>query len=138
MMSMFKSKKIHIGKLTIFSGIVFTLFCTFFTNGCYYDNKDYLYPVTSCSDTISPITYSGSISSIMNAYCVSCHSGSNPSKNISLTTYAEVKAQVAGSDPLLHSIQQDGSVTAMPQGGGKLDDCKLQAITLWIKAGMPQ
>ena len=105
--------------------------------GCYYDSRDFVYPTlnNSCNDTIN-VTYSAKIVPILNSYCTSCHSGSNPSGNIKLDAYASVKALV-DNGKLLGSIKQNGTAIAMPQGGGKLDDCKIAAFSKWIQAGAP-
>ena len=115
-----------------------SLFCLAFLAGCYYDTRENLYPSldNSCNDTID-VTYSSKIVPILNSYCISCHSGSNPSGNINLTSYASVKAQVDNNNKLLSSIKQDGKASAMPKGGGKLDDCMIATFTKWINAGAP-
>lgn len=111
------------------------ILCLFFIHGCYYDSKEYLYPQTACKDTVAPITYSGKIQPIISEYCLGCHSGANPDGNVQLGSYNDVKAQIENKNQLRHSIIQDGTVTPMPRNGGKLDDCKIQAFTIWINNG---
>ena len=139
-MNMFKSQKMVLNKgflIRIFIvSCIFSLF--FFTSGCYYDSQEYLYPNTTCTDTLAPVTYSGVIQAIMNDRCVQCHNGSDKRTTILLTTYESVVGQVTSGNALLHSVMQDGSVPGMPLDGAKLDDCKLQAIIIWINKGTPK
>ena len=108
-----------------------------FLSGCYYDSKENLYPVidNSCNDTIN-VTYSSKVVPILNNYCNSCHSGSNPGGNVQLGNYTGVKAMV-DNGKLLGSIKHDGTASPMPQGGGKLDDCKIATVSKWISSGAP-
>jgi hypothetical protein len=105
--------------------------------GCYYDSKENLYPVldSACTDTVN-VTYSSSITPILNNYCVSCHSGSNPGGNINLQDYNTVKALVDNGQ-LLSSINHTGSVVPMPLNGGKLDNCKIAVFEKWILLKAP-
>ncbi len=108
-----------------------------FFSGCYYDSRENLYPTLNqtCTDTVN-VTYSSKIVPILSSYCTSCHSGSSPSGNVQLSTYAGVKA-VVDNGKLLGSIKQNGTASPMPQSGGKLDDCKITAFSKWINAGAP-
>lgn len=122
--------------LLISVGVVFI-----FLSGCYYDSKEYLYPSLStvCTDTISPVVYSGVVSTILSNNCVSCHSGSNPHGGILLDNYTNVKTQVDNGQ-LLGSILHTGSFTgskAMPPSS-TLDDCSISAIKKWINNQAPQ
>jgi hypothetical protein len=108
-----------------------------FLSGCYYDSRENLYPEINqtCTDTIN-VTYSGTVATILNNRCVSCHKGSSASGNVKLDSYASVMI-VVNNKKLIGSIKQDGTAIAMPQGGGKLDDCKISAISKWVDAGAP-
>jgi hypothetical protein len=115
----------------------FSILCLIFLSGCYDDSKEFIYPTltNTCNDTIN-VTYSGTIAPILNNYCVSCHNGSNSGGNVNLSSYAGVKA-VADNGNLLNSISHQGSIPPMPQGGGQLDNCSIDAFAKWIKAGAP-
>lgn len=113
---------------------------SFILYGCYYDSKDYLYPTLNkvCNDTISPVIYDGAIAKILNDNCVACHNPTNPHADVLLNNYANV-IQV-DKNVLLGSILQTGvytGVKAMPQGG-KLSDCSIKAIEIWLNANSPQ
>jgi hypothetical protein len=83
-------------------------------------------------DTINPVTYSGTISPIIQNTCVGCHSGSNPSGGVYLNSYANI-ASVASSGMLLKSLKGDG-VTRMPNGGA-LSACVIREFEIWINNG---
>jgi hypothetical protein len=101
---------------------------------CYYDSEEALYPsLTSDCDTTN-VTYSKTITPIMNNYCTSCHSGSLPSGGINLTAYQGVQA-VAANGQLMKAINGNG-VPKMPPSGS-LPSCRISQIEIWINDGMP-
>ncbi|HEU4717159.1 MAG TPA: hypothetical protein VFU15_04980, partial [Bacteroidia bacterium] len=76
--------------------LIFPLaFVALLLGSCYYDNYDELYPgaslFTPC-DTSGTISYSQQIRNTLDNYCISCHSGSNPSGGVNLTDYATVNS----------------------------------------------
>src|ERR1035437_2733509 len=93
------------------------LICFVFLTGCYYDSKENLYPSldNTCTDTVN-VTYALKIVPVLNNYCNTCHSGSNPGGNIKLDAYASVKALV-DNGKLLSSITHTGTASPMPKGG---------------------
>jgi hypothetical protein len=82
------------------------------------------------------VTYSQTITSILNPSCNVCHSGASPSANINLATYDDVKIYV-NNGSFLGCIVHDANYSPMPKGGSKLDDCKIAQIKKWISAGAP-
>jgi len=109
----------------------------FIVFGCYYDSKEYLYPILSSSCDTTNVTFSGSVKPALQSYCVSCHSNSNAASfgsNIKLEDYADVKIQ-ATNGKLLGSLMHQSGYSAMPKGGGSLDACKLTTIKKWINTG---
>lgn len=89
----------------------------------------------SCDTT--GVTYTNYVSPIVTNYCKGCHSGSNPSGNLKLTTYQEVKAN-ALTGAFYGSIAHEAGYVAMPDGGQSLSACTIKKIKAWIDAGMPQ
>jgi hypothetical protein len=85
----------------------------------------------SC-DTISPVTFSGTIWPIIQTSCTGCHSGTAPSGNVLLASYSNV-ATVASSGVLLNSLKGTG-VTKMPVGGS-FSACRIRQFDIWIKGG---
>jgi hypothetical protein len=80
------------------------------------------------------VKYSTYIKPLLDKNCNGCHSGANPSANISLSTYANVKIHV-NSNALYGSISHDPNYAAMPKGTAKLSNCDLNKVNAWIKAG---
>jgi mono/diheme cytochrome c family protein len=85
---------------------------------------------------------------ILKANCYSCHSANeyqvNSGGTLNMEKFSELKAytQVASGhgdvSALLGNIRQEPGFNPMPQGGGKLDDCKIAIIKAWIDQGAPQ
>lgn len=118
--------------------IAIVLFSLVIASSCYYDKLEGLYPgelINPC-DIGLPATYSGSIEYIINFNCVSCHASKNPSGNVSLTTYDEVKSY-ATSGLLLNVIERKSGVKAMPPSQS-LPSCQIEKIKTWIESGTPQ
>ena len=113
---------------TAIAALVFT--------GCYYDKESELYGVAKPCD-VGTVTFSTTVNGILNSNgCISCHSGSSPSGNISLQGYANVKA-VAISGKLYGVVSHSPGFSPMPQGGSKISACDINKIKTWIDAGSP-
>ncbi len=105
--------------------------------GCYYDVEEELYPYSGNCDTTS-INYAGSVLPILQSNgCMSCHSGGAPSGNLSLDTYAKVRA-IAQDGRLMGVITFSAGYSPMPQGGNKISECNINKIKAWINAGLPE
>jgi hypothetical protein len=101
--------------------------------GCYYDSEEYLYPVVNTGCDSVNVTYGSSVVPILKSYCTSCHSGNNSTV---LNTYAGVLVSV-NNGKLLGSVKHESGYRAMPDGGGKLSDCDIRIISIWIDNGAP-
>lgn len=101
--------------------------------GCYYDNEESLYGITTCDSTFVS-TFSNDVLPLLETYCNRCHAGSSPSGDISLDTYSNVTNYVSNGS-LMGSIKHDPGFKAMPEGGGKLSPCDIKKIQSWIDAG---
>ena len=83
------------------------------------------------------VTYSKTISTIMQTNCTGCHSGSAPSgAGIDLSTYANVLIQV-NNGKLWGDVSHSTGYNGMPLGGASLSACDLNMINSWIKKGAP-
>ena len=101
--------------------------------GCYYDKEDLLYPAGNCDTSNS--TFSAAVQPALQTYgCIGCHSGSAPSGNILLGSYADVKTYVQNGK-FYGSITHSSGYVAMPQGGNKMSTCDINKIKAWIDAG---
>ena len=99
-------------------------------SGCYYDNKEELYPNLG-GDCNAVLTYNTGIKTLIDINCATsgCHAAG--SSSITLTTYALVKA---------NSVKiTDRAITQknMPAPSG-LSACNITKLDNWIKAGMPE
>ncbi len=82
-----------------------------------------------CDSTF--VTYPGTVFPILDAYCLSCHSGQTPAGALDFNDYGDV-AFVAESGQLLGSIKHLDGYTPMPEGGNKLSNCEIDLIEIWI------
>lgn len=96
--------------------------------------KDKAEPEPEPAPTPISAKYNNDVKNIMNNYCTACHSGANPSSNLSLTTYAEVKA--AAQNRGLYT-RMNSSANPMP-ASGKLSTDKLAIVDKWIQDGYPE
>jgi hypothetical protein len=82
-------------------------------------------------DTISTVTYSGTVWPIIELNCRGCHSGSSPSGNVLLTNYNEVYVQATNGH--LTGVLRDGTYVLMPPSG-PLSECKIRQVEIWVAA----
>jgi hypothetical protein len=80
--------------------------------------------------------YSTAIVPLLSANCTGCHGASSPLGNIYLTIYDSVKSY-ALNGRLLGAVKHSTGFSAMPQGGSKLNDCKIRSLEKWINDGCP-
>jgi len=104
-------------------------------NSCYYDNAEDLYPNPPACDTTN-VTFSVDVFPVINASCTSCHSGSAPGGNVSLSNYDEIVASAVNGG-LLGTIMHDANWSPMPKNGTKLDDCTIKKLEIWVANGTP-
>jgi len=113
-------------------GIVLTFF-----SACYYDKKDQVYPqvIVAACDTAN-VSYSVTVTNILNANCNSCHGASANSlgAGIFLNSYAAVKPYIS-SGRLVNSILQNGAASPMPKNMAKMDVCSINKIIIWVNKG---
>lgn len=110
-----------------------------FLYGCYYDSKEYLYPQEIAGCDTTNVTYNQSVSSILNSYCLSCHSNNSAASlggNIRLEDYSDVILRV-NDGSLIGSISHDNGFSPMPKGSSKLNSCNITVIQKWIDEGAP-
>ena len=119
---------------------ILSLVITFFLNiliisSCYYDKEQLLYGGAPCTDTTNTASYSQDIVPMLQLYCYSCHTGSFPSGNIIMGTYAADKA-IGANGALYGSVNHSSGYSPMPQGAAKLGSCQIAKIKKWIDTGM--
>ena len=116
---------------------------TFCLSSCYYDIDEELNPplVSKVCDTTAS-KFAADILPILNSNCNSsgCHNTSTAGGGYIFDNYNEVKSALNNdSARVMSSIIQDNStnVEYMPKGGGKLSDCEISKITIWVSSGAP-
>ena len=114
--------------------IIFT--CVGFLSGCYYDNREDLYPSIVACDT-GAVTYSGKVLSIIQSNCYACHGAGIGLGNVTLEGYANLKTY-ADNGKLAGVIEHQNGFSPMPQGGAKLPTCDISVIKKWISDGAPE
>ncbi len=116
--------------------IIFVLLITvsvLFLSSCYYDKEDLLYGPSTCDTTA--VKYSVQIKSILNASCLSCHSGTAAAGGgVKLDSYAALKTAV-NNGSFLSSVTR--AVNPMPKGAPRLVECRVAEIRTWIRNGAP-
>jgi len=95
---------------------------------------------TTCDSTATDIcdslnvTYSGTIKPIIDNYCATCHSGSNPPGGVLLQNYSELVSVI--NDGNFQTLVFNYTDNPMPPSG-KLNTCKIAQLKKWIADGMP-
>lgn len=131
-----KITDIKMAQLIINKGVVLIgITAMIILNSCYYDNVEELYPQPAACDT-SNITFSGNVLPILEASCISCHSGGTPAGNVNLETYDDIVA-AANNGSLMGTIRHESNWSPMPKNGAKLDNCTITKMEIWIADGTP-
>ncbi|MDA8345252.1 MAG: cytochrome b N-terminal domain-containing protein [Thermaerobacter sp.] len=91
--------------------------------------------------TIAKPSFSADIEPIFQAHCAVCHSGSNASAGLDLTSYASIQKLGIAKAPYQQSIlwqKLTGKMQPqMPLGGPYLPKTTIQTIANWITEGAP-
>jgi hypothetical protein len=91
----------------------------------------------SCTECdTGTVTFAAVIYPIISAKCKGCHSGINPGGGITFLNYNDVSAQ-ALNGALMGAITHAPGYSPMPKLAGKLPDCDIQKIGMWVNAGAP-
>lgn len=89
-------------------------------------------PPATC-DTMN-VSYTGIVRPILDKYCIGCHGGSTPSKEINLMQYDQVRT--VALDGRLHGVTARlTGYTPMPYNGDKLPDCEIKQLGAWANQG---
>lgn len=124
-------------RIKIFIAAIF-LVSALFISSCYYDKEDLLYGGANsapCTDTTSTVSYVQKVIPLLQQYCYSCHTGSFPSGNALMGTYAADKA-MAQNGKLYGTINHSAGYSPMPKGMAKMSNCQITTIKKWIDSGM--
>jgi hypothetical protein len=103
-------------------------------SSCSRDNEAELFADQECN--LDNVKYSTVIAPIMQIHCNDCHNRTAPQANVITEDHASLHVIVL-SGQLLGAIKHQPGFAAMPFGLPKLDDCIIQKIEAWVKAGAP-
>ncbi|GAA4005780.1 hypothetical protein GCM10022408_16920 [Hymenobacter fastidiosus] len=106
-------------------------------SSCTYDNAEELLeskPLPACAEVA--VTYSGTISPILDRNCRSCHNQLTPQANVNLEGYARVKPY-ADNGLLVGVSSHAPGFIPMPVGAARLSDCDIASLKTWVAAGAP-
>ncbi|WP_375437885.1 hypothetical protein [uncultured Hymenobacter sp.] len=116
---------------------LFTRWCSLFflaiSAGCSYDNVEELAPKIPCQ-TPAIVSYSLSISPLLDRNCRSCHNPTLLTGGVNLEDFAELKRR-ADTGQLLGVVNHMPGFAQMPKDGAKLSDCDLALLQKWVTAG---
>ena len=82
------------------------------------------------------VTFSGTISLLIENKCEGCHNSNNPSAGLPLTNYDQIEA-IASSGDLINSVLGINGAELMPYNGSSLSSCEIAQIEIWINNGAP-
>ncbi|MCF8364495.1 MAG: hypothetical protein K9H16_01845 [Bacteroidales bacterium] len=117
---------------------VISIVAVFFTWGfssCYNDNEEDLYPGTIACDTTN-ITYAGTVAPILQINCNGCHNTVVQQSGIITDNYSDLQT-IINNGSFKGAINHLGGFSPMPKDGGKLSDCDLKQINIWLDSGSP-
>lgn len=81
------------------------------------------------------VKYTTHLATIMSNYCTACHSGTSPSKDVRLESFADLVVAVNNSSvPAV--LRETSGYSLMPPAGALLE-CDIRKFEIWIENGMP-
>jgi cytochrome c5 len=116
--------------------LIYILSVVALISSCYYDNASEMYPVAQNCDSTN-ITYTKNMEPIFNSYCGannSCHSSGVANGGVILDNYNSAAA--IDTTTLIGCIEHSSGFVAMPPTG-KMNDCGINQVKLWIRSGKP-
>lgn len=91
----------------------------------------------SCGDCdTATITFSGSITPIIQANCLNCHNPNVLNGGLDLSTHSNVVDAIQNRN-LLQRINHENGFPPMPPSGTQLSACNLRKFDKWVDAGLP-
>lgn len=98
-------------------------------------NRDCSQDTVGTGCDVSNVTYAKTIQPVLQNNCPGCHSGSAPTAGVSLVGYANVK-KIADDGRLVGVTSHAPGYVTMPPGG-KLRDCAIEQVRVWVQSGAP-
>ncbi len=118
--------------------LILLAFIAISITGCYYDNKQELYPLATGVCDTTKVEYAKDIAPIVSLYCGAsgCHDAGTGSAGVKTNNYDNLKEAV-NAGRLVGAINATSGFSPMPKGGAKMSTCNLNKIQAWINAKMP-
>jgi len=117
--------------ILILKGILLTAFL----QSCVNNNEEDLYGIKPCD--ITNVTWASKIAEIMQNNCVPCHGPEVAYKGVRHDTY-EYEMIVVNDGRLRGVVNHLPGYSKMPKDRGKLPECELQLINIWLDNGAPE
>ncbi len=114
---------------------VFAGFLVLFSLSCENNNELDLYGPANCDTT--NITWNSKISAILQKNCVSCHGPDLSYNGVRHDSYA-TELVVVRDGRLRGVINHADGFSRMPKDRGKLPECDLKLLNLWLDKGAPE
>ncbi|NND77747.1 MAG: hypothetical protein HKN39_06155 [Flavobacteriales bacterium] len=104
-----------------------------FSNGCYYDVEDILYPPSiDCDTTVT--TYAAVVLPIIENNCYVCHDASTSLGDVALQPHSALETYALNGS-LMCTIRHEANCNEMPKNANKLSDCDIEKIQRWVNNG---
>ena len=118
--------------------VLFISLSLIFWIGCTYKKEVIDYPaITTITCDTSNVRYSAEIVTILSNYCYSCHTApANAGGGNVLNNYNSLKLY-STSGLLFSVVNHSTGADPMPKGGGKIPDCDIAKIRIWMQKGSP-
>jgi hypothetical protein len=112
------------------------LFFGVLLSSCTYEKADEIATPRVICTTPSVVSYSLSISPILDRNCRSCHNAALLTGGVNLEDFAVLKQHV-NSGVLMGNVKHLPGYMPMPQNAAKLSDCDIDLLQKWVDAGAP-
>ncbi|MBX0291183.1 hypothetical protein K3G63_12070 [Hymenobacter sp. HSC-4F20] len=116
-----------------------TLLCAllaFLLGSCAYDKADEIAgPKVPCT-TPEVVSYTLSISPLLDRNCRSCHNAVLVTGSVNLQDFSVIQKYIRSGE-LMGNVKHLPGFNPMPQGGNKLSDCDIELLQKWVDAGAP-
>ncbi|WP_460623045.1 hypothetical protein [Hymenobacter tenuis] len=105
-------------------------------SSCAYDNADEIGSPRVVCTTPAVVSYSVSISPLLDRNCRSCHNPVLLTGGVNLEDFSVIQKYVR-SGQLMGNVKHLPGYNPMPDGGNKLSDCDIDLLQKWVDAGAP-
>lgn len=112
------------------------LFWGILLSSCAYEKADEIATPRVICTTPSVVSYSISISPILDRNCRSCHNAALLTGGVNLEDFSVIKQHV-NSGVLMGNVKHLPGYMPMPQNAAKLSDCDIDLLQKWVDAGAP-